>query len=145
LTPGTPSPRPRLCTHAVPRFATIEADQEQINLTRFELSLPEETPVFLEGQEQFNQRFRTFYSRRIEDITAGGKLLGKTGSLDDGLSFGAVRPGAAAGGRTILSPNAAGYIRPIHVAIMGANRRLDARTKAASALMRTSSSHARSE
>jgi hypothetical protein len=62
-----------------PDFATIEADQEQINLTRFELSLPEKRQFFLEGQEHFNQRFRTFYSRRIEDITAGSKLLGKQG------------------------------------------------------------------
>ena len=62
-----------------PDFATIEADQEQINLTRFELSLPEKRQFFLEGQEQFNQRFRTFYSRRVADITAGGKLLGKQG------------------------------------------------------------------
>ena len=52
-----------------PDFATIEADHEQINLTRFELSLPEKRQSFLEGQEQFNQRFRTFYSRRIENIT----------------------------------------------------------------------------
>ena len=62
-----------------PDFATIEADQEQINLTRFELSLPEKRQFFLEGQEHFNQRFRTFYSRRITDITAGSKLLGKQG------------------------------------------------------------------
>jgi hypothetical protein len=62
-----------------PDFATIEADQEQVNLTRFELSLPEKRQFFLEGQEQFNQRFRTFYSRRVADITAGGKLLGKQG------------------------------------------------------------------
>jgi hypothetical protein len=62
-----------------PDFATIEADQEQINLTRFELSLPEKRQFFLEGQEQFNQRFRTFYSRRVADIMAGGKLLGKQG------------------------------------------------------------------
>jgi hypothetical protein len=66
-----------------PDFATIEADEEQINLTRFELTLPEKRQFFLEGQEQFNQRFPlrypTFYSRRIADITAGGKLLGKQG------------------------------------------------------------------
>src|SRR5882724_12376003 len=78
--PDTPSPRLPPCTlRCSPDFATIEADQEQINLTRFELSLPEKRQFFLEGQEQFNQRFRTFYSRRIEDITAGGKLLGKQG------------------------------------------------------------------
>src|SRR5437870_10210397 len=67
----------------LPDFATVEADQEQINLTRFELTLPEKRQFFLEGQEQFNQRFParfpTFYSRRIADITTGGKLLGKQG------------------------------------------------------------------
>ena len=63
-----------------PDFATIEADQEQVNLTRFELSLPEKRQFFIEGNELFNQRIRTFYSRRIPDITAGGKLLGKMGS-----------------------------------------------------------------
>ena len=62
-----------------PDFATIEADQEQINLTRFEVSLREKRQFFLEGQELFGQRIRTFYSRRIADIAAGGKLLGKQG------------------------------------------------------------------
>ena len=60
-----------------PDFATIEADQEQINLTRFELSLPEKRPFFIEGNELFRQRIRTFYSRRIPDILYGGKLLGR--------------------------------------------------------------------
>ena len=62
-----------------PDFATIEADQEQVNLTRFELSLPEKRQFFLEGNELYRQRIRTFYSRRIPDITAGGKVLGKQG------------------------------------------------------------------
>ena len=62
-----------------PDFATIEADQEQINLTRFEVSLKEKRQFFLEGQELFGQRIRTFYSRRIADIVGGGKLLGKQG------------------------------------------------------------------
>jgi hypothetical protein len=62
-----------------PDFATIEADQEQINLTRFEVSLKEKRQFFLEGQELFGQRIRTFYSRRISDIVGGGKLLGKQG------------------------------------------------------------------
>ncbi len=62
-----------------PDFAIIEADQEQVNLTRFELSLPEKRPFFLEGSELFRQRIRTFYSRRIADIRAGGKLSGKVG------------------------------------------------------------------
>ena len=62
-----------------PDFATIEADQEQVNLTRFEVSLTEKRQFFLEGQELFGQRIRTFYSRRIADIVAGGKVLGKQG------------------------------------------------------------------
>jgi hypothetical protein len=62
-----------------PDFATIEADQEQINLTRFEVSLTEKRQFFLEGQELFGQRIRTFYSRRIADMLAGGKVLGKQG------------------------------------------------------------------
>jgi hypothetical protein len=65
-----------------PDFATIEADQEQVNLTRFELFLPEKRQFFIEGNEMFRQRIRTFYSRRIPDITAGGKVLGKQGSYN---------------------------------------------------------------
>ena len=63
-----------------PDFATIEADQEEINLTRFELSLTEKRQFFLEGQELFNQRIQTFYSRRIGDISGGAKILGKQGA-----------------------------------------------------------------
>ncbi len=62
-----------------PDFATIEADQEQINLSRFELRLREKRPFFLEGNELFRQRIRTFYTRRISDIKGGGKVMGKQG------------------------------------------------------------------
>jgi hypothetical protein len=109
-----------------PDFATIEADQEQINLTRFELSLPEKRQFFLEGQEQFNQRFRTFYSRRIQDITAGGKLLGKQGPWTMAFistqsdSFGAFRPANYTIGRAQRD-----IFGRSTVALMGANRRLD--------------------
>lgn len=60
-----------------PDFATVEADQEEINLTRFEVSLTEKRQFFLEGAELFNQRIRTFYSRRISDISTGAKVLGR--------------------------------------------------------------------
>ena len=72
---------PEMAAYATfnPDFATIEADQEQINLTRFELSLPEKRPFFLEGAELFRQRIRTFYSRRIPDIDGGAQTLGKQG------------------------------------------------------------------
>lgn len=62
-----------------PDFATIEADVEQVNLTRFEISLPEKRPFFLEGSELFRQRIRTFYTRRIADIRGGARLFGRQG------------------------------------------------------------------
>ncbi len=70
-----------------PDFATVEADQEQVNLTRFELNLPEKRNFFQEGSEIYNQRINLFYSRRIADIDAGVKLYGKSGRFEfSGLS-----------------------------------------------------------
>jgi hypothetical protein len=70
-----------------PDFATVEADQEEINLTRFELSLPEKRNFFLEGSEIYQQRIRLFYSRRIADIYGGVKVYGKPGGYEyQGLS-----------------------------------------------------------
>lgn len=65
-----------------PDFATVEADVEQINLTRYELRIAEKRPFFLEGAELFRQRIGQFYSRRIGDIPWGTKLTGKAGSWD---------------------------------------------------------------
>jgi len=62
-----------------PDFATVEADEETVNLTRFEVQLPEKRQFFLEGNELFGQRIRSFYSRRIADIAGGAKLLGRQG------------------------------------------------------------------
>jgi hypothetical protein len=65
-----------------PDFALIEADVERINLTRFELFIPEKRPFFLEGNERFQQRIRQFYSRRIEDISWGAKTTGNIAKVD---------------------------------------------------------------
>lgn len=65
-----------------PDFATVEADREQVNLTRFELHLPEKRNFFIEGNDAYQQRIRLFYSRRIADIYAGAKLYGKTGQYE---------------------------------------------------------------
>lgn len=62
-----------------PDFATVEGDQERINLTRWELSFPEKRLFFLEGNELYSTRIRTFYSRRIGDIDYGGEFIGKIG------------------------------------------------------------------
>ncbi len=67
-----------------PDFALIEADVEVINLTRFELFIPEKRPFFLEGSERYAQRIRQFYSRRIGDITWGGKATGTAGKMEYG-------------------------------------------------------------
>ena len=109
-----------------PDFATIEADQEQINLTRFELSLDEKRQFFLEGQEQFNQRFRTFYSRRITDIAAGGKLLGKQGPWTTALiSTQADIQGTDRRANYTVARAQRDIFGRSNVAIMGANRRFD--------------------
>jgi hypothetical protein len=70
-------------------FAQVEADRQQINLTRFPLFFPERREFFLEGQDYFDiglgNRIIPFYSRRIGltengstiPIIAGARLLGK--------------------------------------------------------------------
>ena len=67
-----------------PDFALIEADVEVVNLTRFELFIPEKRPFFLEGSERYSQRIRQFYSRRIGDLTWGGKATGTAGKMEYG-------------------------------------------------------------
>ena len=73
------TPQMALTATLNPDFATIESDRQQVNLTRFELSLPEKRPFFLEGSELYRQRIQTFYSRRIADIRGGAKVFGKQG------------------------------------------------------------------
>jgi len=75
-----------------PDFATIEADQEQINLTRFELFVPEKRPFFQEGSELYQQRVTQFYSRRIGEIPWGAKFNGKFGTWDVALLTAASDP-----------------------------------------------------
>jgi hypothetical protein len=71
-------------------FAQVEADQQQVNITRFPLFFPELREFFLEGDDFFNMGFGgnriiPFYTRRIGlnengeqvPIIAGGRLLGK--------------------------------------------------------------------
>jgi len=67
---------------ANPDFATIEGDEEFVNLTRFEAQLTEKRPFFLETNRRFRQRIQTFYSRRIGDIDVGGQLQSKSGPWD---------------------------------------------------------------
>lgn len=86
-------------------FAQVEADDQQVNLTRFNLFFPEKREFFLEGQGIFGfggatgRRFGgpqevpiLFFSRRIglDDgqqvpLKAGGRLTGRAGKYTLGL------------------------------------------------------------
>lgn len=78
-------------------FAQVEADEEQVNLTRFDLFFPEKRPFFLENASTFQfgqpQAIDLFFSRRIGlsaagtpiDIVAGTRLSGKLGAWNVGL------------------------------------------------------------
>ncbi len=78
-------------------FAQVEADEEQVNLTRFDLFFPEKRPFFLENASTFQfgnpQQIDLFFSRRIGlsaaalpiDIRGGGRLSGKVGGWNVGV------------------------------------------------------------
>ena len=78
-------------------FAQVEVDDEQINLTRFDLFFPEKRPFFLENSGFFEfgaaQEVEIFFSRRIGldeerrqvPIDAGARLSGKVGQYQIGL------------------------------------------------------------
>ena len=84
-------------------FAQVEADEQQVNLTRFSLFFPEKREFFLENQGLFNfggtggfgggnTTPRLFYSRRIGleggreiPILAGGRLTGRAGDFSVGV------------------------------------------------------------
>lgn len=68
-----------------PDFATVESDQDVINLTRYETFFPEKRLYFLEGAELFKNRINVFYSRRIGDIDYGVKSNGRVGQFNYAL------------------------------------------------------------
>ncbi|MGQ0650223.1 MAG: DUF5916 domain-containing protein [Gemmatimonadaceae bacterium] len=105
-----------------PDFATIEADVEQVNLTRFEVSLAEKRPFFLEGSELFRQRIRTFYTRRIADIRGGAKLFGKQGPWTLAAIYADARPTGSVPDSRFSVVRAQRDIGRSNVAFMAANR-----------------------
>jgi len=81
-----------------PDFAQVEADDEQVNLTRFSLFFPEKRLFFQERSSIFDFEFevtdsnRLFYSRRIGiqetrrvGILGGARLVGRVGPWDLGF------------------------------------------------------------
>jgi hypothetical protein len=112
-----------------PDFALIEADVEVINLTRFELFIPEKRPFFLEGNEKFSQRIRQFYSRRIGDIVWGGKGTGAGGGVDYSVIVTSEDVQADETGRTARADYGVARLqyslpRGSTIGLLGANRRL---------------------
>ena len=71
-----------------PDFAQVEADQLEINLTRFPTRFPEKRPFFVEGNSFFETPYDLMFSRRIGsrgNILWGGKLTGKVGNYSVGV------------------------------------------------------------
>ncbi len=78
-------------------FAQVEVDEQQINLTRYNLFFPEKRPFFLENGGTFAvgtpASVELFFSRRVGigeggrqvPILGGGRLTGKVGGLTVGL------------------------------------------------------------
>jgi hypothetical protein len=78
-------------------FAQVEVDEQQINLSRFNLRFPEKRPFFLENSGLFtigkDEELDLFFSRRIgldEDgglvpIIAGARLTGKVNGFNVGV------------------------------------------------------------
>jgi len=77
-------------------FAQVEVDEQQINLTRFNLLFPEKRPFFLENRGLFAVgrpgEIDLFFSRRIgiaegefAPIQGGARLTGKVGGVNVGL------------------------------------------------------------
>ena len=78
-------------------FAQVEVDEQQVNLTRFNLLFPEKRPFFLENRGLFavgkNGEIDLFFSRRIGitdngalvPIRGGARLTGKSAGLNIGL------------------------------------------------------------
>jgi hypothetical protein len=78
-------------------FAQVEVDEQQVNLTRFNLFFPEKRPFFLENAGNFAvgtpQAVELFFSRRIGigpdgslvPIAGGARLSGRVGGLTLGV------------------------------------------------------------
>ena len=64
-----------------PDFATVEPDEERINLTPFELYLPEKRDFFQDGPDYYNRPIELFYTKRIGDLYGGARFQGAAGSF----------------------------------------------------------------
>jgi hypothetical protein len=71
---------------ANPDFSQVESEDPQITVNqRFEVYFPEKRPFFLENEDYFRTPFDLFFTRNIQDPSAGIRLTGKEGPYSAGL------------------------------------------------------------
>jgi hypothetical protein len=71
---------------ANPDFSQVESEDPQITVNqRFEVYFPEKRPFFLENEDYFRTPFDLFFTRNIQDLSAGIRLTGKEGPYSVGL------------------------------------------------------------
>lgn len=71
---------------ANPDFSQVESEDPQITVNqRFEVYFPEKRPFFLENEDYFRTPLDLFFTRNIEDPSAGIRLTGKQGPYSVGL------------------------------------------------------------
>ncbi len=71
---------------ANPDFSQVESEDPQITVNqRFEVYFPEKRPFFLENEDYFRTPIDLFFTRNIQDPSAGIRLTGKGGPYSLGL------------------------------------------------------------
>ena len=71
---------------ANPDFSQVESEDPQITVNqRFEVYFPEKRPFFLENEDYFRTPIDLFFTRNIQDPSAGMRLTGKEGPYSVGL------------------------------------------------------------
>ena len=71
---------------ANPDFSQVESEDPQITVNqRFQVYFPEKRPFFLENEDYFRTPIDLFFTRNIEDPSAGIRLTGKEGPYSVGL------------------------------------------------------------
>jgi len=71
---------------ANPDFSQVESEDPQITVNqRFEVYFPEKRPFFLENEDFFRTPFDLFFTRNIQDLSAGIRLTGKEGPYSVGV------------------------------------------------------------
>jgi hypothetical protein len=71
---------------ANPDFSQVESEDPQVTVNqRFEVYFPEKRPFFLENEDYFRTPIDLFFTRNIQDLSAGVRLTGKEGPYSLGV------------------------------------------------------------